>query len=252
MKTKHLILIILCFVTIDMMAQAPFNPYAAEKRIPSGVGFQIGFARDLLRERKGNNETKKFPYLTALNGFKVGVVYDATIIKGFGVSMALNYTIAATQDRNWRKLNDAQIGTYPQIKDSYLFQSIDIPIDWQYKFEIAKETYLILYTGPTLQYNFYFNQTQHKKLTATTGEETTVLNRYAIDDDLDGKQDYNELNITWGIGAGFQYQRYFLRGGYDFGIYNPYKDRFHDVGGYYNRGRLDQWTLKIGMYLWEF
>ncbi len=253
MKTKVFIAIILCAFGIESLAQAPFNPNATiAKTKMGGVGFQLGFARDLLRERKGDNETKKFPYLTALNGIKAGVVYDATIIKGFGVSMALNYTIAGAQDRSWRKQYDNQIGAYPQVKDSYLFQSVELPIDWQYKFEIAKETYLILYSGPTIQYNFYLKQTQHYKATATTEVQKNHFNHYEIDADKDGTNDYTQLNITWGIGAGFQYQRYFLRGGYDFGIYSPYKDRFIDDKGKYNDGRLDQWSLKIGMYFWEF
>ncbi len=255
MKTRHfIILALLGLMAIDTMAQISTNPYTTEKRIPSGVGIQVGFARDLLRERKGDNESKKFPYVTDLDGLKIGVVYDATLIKGFGVSMALNYTIAGAQDSKWRKQYDNQISAYPQVKDSYLFQSLDIPVEWQYKFEIAKETYLVLYTGPTVQYNFYFRQTQHNKATATTETQKNYFNHYEIDADKDSKYDYSQLNITWGVGAGFQYQRYFLRGGYDFGIYNPYKDRFFDqgTGGYYNRGRLDQWTLKIGMYLWEF
>ncbi len=267
MKIRVFAAIILCALGIEAFAQASYNPNAGEKRIPSGVGFNIGFTRDLLLERKGDNESKKFPYRTALNGFKVGVVYDATIVKGFGVSMALNYTIAGAKDRDWRKEKNNQLGAYPQIKDSYLFQSIELPIDWQYKFEIAKETYLILYTGPTVQYNFSFTQTQHKQQTPTSGETTKVSNHYSAsttpntnensnpfgDADNDGKQDYHEWNITWGVGAGFQYQRYFLRGGYDFGIFNPYKDRFIDNGvNKYNKGRLDQWNIKIGMYLWEF
>ncbi len=253
MKTKLLIATLLCAFGIETFAQTQYNPYAAEKRIPSGIGFNIGFARDLLLERKGDNESKKFPYRTPLNGFKVGVVYDGTIVKGFGVSMALNYTIAGAQEK-WQ--TESASFTGKKVRNSYIFQSLDIPIDWQYKFEIAKETYLILYTGPTIQYNFYFQQKQQHKIEipGQEKESTNHINHYDIDADADGKQDYSELNITWGVGAGFQYQRYFLRGGYDFGIYNPYKDGFFDKGdsGYYNKGRLDQWSLKIGMYLWEF
>ena len=63
------------------------------------------------------------------------------------------------------------------------------------------------------------------------------------------------LNVTWGIGAGFQYERYFLRGGYDFGLVNPYKAyQFTEVvndGNPRTRGRFDQWQVKLGIYLWE-
>ena len=67
------------------------------------------------------------------------------------------------------------------------------------------------------------------------------------------------LNVTWGVGAGFQYKRYFLRGGYDFGIINPYKAiTFNALDGAlfagddrWTRGRLDQWQIKMGLYLWQ-
>ena len=62
-------------------------------------------------------------------------------------------------------------------------------------------------------------------------------------------QTFRHLNITWGLGAGFQYKRYFLRGGYDFGLLNPYKNTDFE-NGIHTRGRLDQWEIKIGMYLW--
>ena len=72
---------------------------------------------------------------------------------------------------------------------------------------------------------------------------------------MDGVFALKRLNVTWGVGAGLQYERYFLRGGYDFGLINPYKEAtFHVSDDYnpYTRGRFDQWQIKIGMYLWEF
>jgi hypothetical protein len=71
------------------------------------------------------------------------------------------------------------------------------------------------------------------------------------------KEDMNDLalkrmNVTWGIGAGFQYERYFLRGGYDFGLINPYKAQSFIDLDVNTRGRFDQWQIKLGMYIWEF
>jgi hypothetical protein len=57
------------------------------------------------------------------------------------------------------------------------------------------------------------------------------------------------LNVTWGVGAGFQYKRYFLRGGYDFGLMNPYKHSDF-ANEKHTRGRLDQWNIRLGVYLW--
>ena len=82
-------------------------------------------------------------------------------------------------------------------------------------------------------------------------------NRYSLLDYKDSEQsrDLKRFNLTWGVGVGFQYQQFFLRGGYDFGLVNPYKETNFNKMGFandrYTRGRLDQWNLRLGMYLWR-
>lgn len=209
------------------------------------LGVQVGYAQSI--SRLNAPEAKNILNPTAYNGFKVGLVYDATIIKGFGVSMGLNYTFGANAT-DWMKKYEA---LYPQKRSRGQYHQLEIPVDWQYKFEIAKRTWLMLYTGPTLQCGLSFT----KKNYINNGED--------VQQDADNPTDdiYSEeemkdntlkrLNVTWGIGAGFQYERYFLRGGYDFGLINPYKAQSFMDKDVYTRGRLDQWQIKLGIYLWE-
>ena len=209
-------------------------------------GVQLGFAQPIARL---NTPTTKTSLLaTSYNGFKVGLVYDATIIKGFGVSMGLNYTFG-NHISAWK-----QIGTlpYPQERTTGQYHQLEIPIDWQYKFEIAKRTWIILYTGPTLQCGLDLTS----KLYNNNGKEITLEkdNSFYSEDMKD--KELKRINVTWGLGAGFQYDRYFLRGGYDFGLINPYKASQFDYtdtnGGHpRTRGRFDQWQIKVGIYLWQ-
>lgn len=209
-------------------------------------GVQLGFAQPIARL---NTPTTKTSLLaTSYNGFKVGLVYDATIIKGFGVSMGLNYTFG-NHTSAWK-----QIGTlpYPQERTIGKYHQLEIPIDWQYKFEIAKRTWIILYTGPTLQCGLDLTS----KLYNNNGKEITLEkdNSFYSEDMKD--KELKRLNVTWGLGVGFQYDRYFLRGGYDFGLINPYKASQFDYtdtnGGHpRTRGRFDQWQIKVGIYLWQ-
>ena len=209
-------------------------------------GVQLGFAQPIARL---NTPTTKTSLLaTSYNGFKVGLVYDATIIKGFGVSMGLNYTFG-NHTSAWK-----QIGTlpYPQERTTGQYHQLEIPIDWQYKFEIAKRTWIILYTGPTLQCGLDLTS----KLYTNNGKEITLEkdNSFYSEDMKD--KELKRINVTWGLGAGFQYDRYFLRGGYDFGLINPYKASQFDYtdtnGGHpRTRGRFDQWQIKVGIYLWQ-
>jgi hypothetical protein len=206
-------------------------------------GVNVGYAQPTTRLNTANNKDG----LTSIgyNGLKVGLVYDFTWLKGFGVSMGLNYTFAANTS-DWSSVGKLP---YPKTRSKSFYHQLEIPIDWQYKFEIAQNTWVILYTGPTLQCGLDFT----KRNFTDNGKEVTFTsenNVYSVDD----MKDYalKRINVTWGIGAGFQYERYFIRGGYDFGIINPYKAQSFTGYDAYTRGRFDQWQIKLGMYLWQF
>ena len=210
-------------------------------------GVQLGFAQPIARLNTPTTKTSLFP--TSYNGFKVGLVYDATIIKGFGVSMGLNYTFG-NHTSAWKQIGK---NPHPQERTTGQYHQLEIPIDWQYKFEIAKRTWIILYTGPTLQCGLDLTS----KLYKTNNGKEIILekdNSFYSEDMKD--KELKRINVTWGLGAGFQYDRYFLRGGYDFGLINPYKASQFDYtdtnGGHpRTRGRFDQWQIKVGIYLWQ-
>ena len=206
-------------------------------------GVQLGFAQPIARLNTPTTKTSLFP--TSYNGFKVGLVYDATIIKGFGVSMGLNYTFG-NHTSAWKQIGK---NPHPQERTTGQYHQLEIPIDWQYKFEIAKRTWIILYTGPTLQCGL--SLTSNKFETDNYGkikDDVISSDFYLIEDK---NKALKRINVTWGLGAGFQYDRYFLRGGYDFGLINPYKERSFVGHDAYTRGRFDQWQIKVGIYLWQ-
>ena len=225
--------------------------------LPQGLGVQIGFAEPILRLNTDNSSYKadSLANTVKLNGMKIGLVYDVSYIKGFGSSIGVNYTIAGGHT-NWTQPNSLQ--SCYQTRTKSVYQEMELFVDWQYKFEIAKQTYIILYSGPTIQWGLSYSQRTYEK---EWKEVTKVdaISRYNYKDE-DKMCDLKRLNVTWGVGAGFQYQRYFLRGGYDFGLINPYKNKnFNEMGGTgggtgidrYTRGRLDQWNIRLGVYLWQ-
>lgn len=247
MKKGLLTLIIAC---VAMVAWAKETP-------KQGFGFQIGWSQPILRLNDASSLYPKDSLMnvTKLNGFKVGVVYDASYVAGFGSSIGINYTFAAGHTA-WQPTG---ITNYPRTRTQTLYHEVEVYVDWQYKFEVAKETYLILYTGPSIQCGLGWKKKDILQTLNFDGSiitTSTSMNRYARHDETDilSNSDLKRLNVTWGVGAGFQYKRYFLRGGYDFGLINPYANKqFVTVGGAtydrYTRGRLDQWSIKIGMYL---
>lgn len=216
------------------------------------LGFELGYTQPILRENPPS-EKKQYPYATKMNGLKLGLVYDATLVKGFGFRLGVNYIYGGNHTK-WQ--SESSFSTAQKIKTANQIHCIEVPIDWQYKFEIAKETYLILYTGPAFQYSFAFNKTTYRKDEILGTSSSITKSHFSEDRDNDKILDYYPWNITWGVGAGFQYQNYYIRGGYDFGIINHYKDRFYDSTNpeeeYRMRGRFDQWSIKVGIYFLNF
>lgn len=217
------------------------------------VGLQLGFSQNIYRcNQPGNDALSK----TNLNGFKAGAVFEGNIIKGFGALIALNYTYGGGSSA-WKKLSS--ISDYPKVRTRNNLHSLELACDWQYKFKLAKQTYFILYTGPTIQCNLSFHEQNFKQY-----EAEGVIDDSDIKDQLirnaevaDDYKAYHRFNVTWGVGAGFQYDRYFIRGGYDFGLINPYSyDNFDKIqkanyASQYSHGRQDQWFIKLGLFLWQ-
>ena len=241
MKRYFLMLAAVC-LTLSVMAV---------DRPKQGLGLQIGWSQPILRLNSPDTSMPKdsMANTVKLNGFKVGLTYDASYIAGFGSTIGINYTFGMSQS-GWKAINP-QYNQYPRSRRLITYHQVELFVDWQYKFEIAKETYLILYTGPTLQYGLGFNMRQDTQtedyitgeITKTTGDWHSAYKTDANDERL------SRLNVTWGVGAGFQYKRYFLRGGYDFGLINPYKNADF-TNGRHTKGRMDQWNIRLGVYLW--
>ena len=215
----------------------------------SYVGVNVGYAQPITRLNLPVMGKESVLNPTTYNGMKVGVVYDVTLIKGLGVSMGLNYTMGGNAT-DWKSKSSSI--KYPQERSRGWYHQLEIPVDWQYKFQIAKDTWLMLYTGPTLQCGLSLQKKNYVNdgKTVEMNAKNPTDNLYDADDT--GVFALKRLNVTWGVGAGFQYERYFLRGGYDFGIINPYKVDSFTGQDIYTRGRFDQWQIKLGMYLWQF
>ena len=240
------------FVIVCICAAAATAAMA--QSLPQGLGIQIGFAEPIMRLNSSDPNMPKDSLVnkTIMNGLKVGLVYDGAIIKGFGATVGINYTFAAGYT-NWTTPNVMQQLTKQRTKTTY--NQVELFVDWQYKFEIAKETYIILYTGPSIQCAVEMSKRVFVK-NEGTGDVSNNEKISCFDyTDSEMAHDYQRMNVTWGVGAGFQYERYFLRGGYDFGLMNPYKvGNFNEMGNSLDRrtrGRLDQWNIRLGIYLWN-
>lgn len=223
-------------------------------------GLQLGYAQPTLREPNLDdanlNYKTKLGNVTRMPGFNFGVVYEGTIVKGFGTFFALDYNFGANVSE-WKSVKPQSV--MPQSRNKVYYHSLSLRSDWQYKFTVAKETYLLLYTGPVIGVNMSMkNTTERKDINPMTNKEEMSISTVERFTKQDGMEiDHTQLlryNILWGVGAGFQYKKYFVRGGYDFGLTSEYKNhkfpRLDGVSANY-RCRLDNWHVSLGIYLWQ-
>lgn len=230
-------------------------PTAMAQDVHHAFGVNMAYTHPMYRVNSYlvNAEPKKLE-TQGMDGFKVGLVFEETFWKGMGVMMGVNYTYANGASQ-WRDMYPGMSTAQERWRFSY--HSLELHTDWQYKFEIAKSTYIILYSGPTLMCNLSMTGTQSTRSSKDAKAENSGKKYESFDyNDLNDYNDFRRLNVLWGVGAGFQYDRYYLRGGYDFGLINPYKvDNFRKWGDGYpernTRGRQEQWQIKLGIFLWE-
>ena len=224
------------------------------------VGLQLGFSQNIYRVNSPTNDVAQQKTLngTNLNGFKVGAVFEGNIVAGFGALISLNYTYGGGTTK-WQKISDVSI--YPQTRSRYDLHNLELACDWQYKFKLAQKFYFLLYSGPAIQCNLSLHETEFLKDFDQTTRSQTKVQHIGEYDDTEMFKSYRRLNVTWGVGIGVQYERYFIRGGYDFGLVNPYYiSNFNQVvkadgtplyASQATRGREDQWFIKLGIFLWQ-
>lgn len=238
---------------------------AAAMAQTDGLAVNIGYNNPIFRDKsseviggrgqgQGNVNLPGIEDKILYKGIKVGLFYDATIIRGFGVTMGVNYSFGVNKTK-W--VSEGSIYNTNEVRSESYIHSIEIPVDWQYKIPIASDTYFILYTGPTIQAHLYgrdknvYRNAQHKVEERWVGD---LFSDKPFNEGGYGDFVNQRYNVFWGIGAGFQYDRYFIRGGYDFGLINTYKYNRYSVDedtSYKLSGRLDQWQIKLGIYLWS-
>lgn len=235
-----------------------------------GLALTIGYGQPTMREGLNSDLTSGEVFnslgmgefgignTVRYKGMHVGMMYEAQIIKGFGAAVSLNYC-GGWNSTDWHK-DETAYSDFPRSRVKMEMHSLDLAFDWQYKFELAGQTYIILYTGPSIGVNVG-GKTQ---LFYEPGRNTT----YEFDQDPFRDDDivlyegetggyssmaFRRYNVRWGLGAGFQYKRYFIRGGYDFGLINAYRNSQVDIDGdvYNIKSRLDQWQIKLGIFFWQ-
>lgn len=141
-----------------------------------------------------------------LNGFTVGLGYSLELADDFYFTPGVNYIFAGAPDTYL--LGGGPLNLKGKVTEHY----INAPLMLSYDFDLASNTKLFVFLGPTASYGIASNTKFTASVAGYKADET--LNNYA-------DKDYKRFDIMIGGGAGLKISdRYLFRVGFDYGLIN--------------------------------
>jgi len=227
-------------------------------------GIQVGTEGNLVRQNSLSDTAVSLVH--NLNGPSIGLAYEVDMYKGLSLYMAANYSFSTqVKKTDPGMLNNYQTGTLTK------YHAIGIPIQLQYRFLLAQNTWISVFAGSLFQVGLSMQQIQTTEnpinglptYKVNNGRYQYLYDYYKISDvselnifsdaDNDHRHDHNRFNTMLGIGLEFQFYQFYVRGGYNWGLSNLYYDRtFTNLSDnskeWMRRQRQDEWSVHIGWY----
>ena len=158
-----------------------------------------------------------------LHGVQVGATFDFALPKHFCLQTGLLYTLVyGRNDQHWRSMDAPSVQT-EYIRHRVLEHNITIPVRAYYIIPLWKQLNMFFFGGPQLHIGLAETDYIQPHLSGVTqiwlesqGIPTSKYDRMA-------SKELKRANIQLGIGMGFEWDRYRIQGGYDFGLNNQVK-----------------------------
>jgi len=188
----------------------------AQEEYHFGVEYRIeaGYAQHEQRTRD-----MTYPQLF-LHGARVGATFTFLLPLHFSIQTGLLYTVTCGKnEQHWRSMS-IQATREEMMQHKVLEHNLTIPVRMYYTIPLWKKLNLFFYTG--LQVQVGLAETDYIDASSMTdGTVNWLISQnipVATYDRM--KEDRYRTNAQWGLGGGFEWDRYRLQSGYDFGLNN--------------------------------
>ena len=141
------------------------------------------------------------------NGFYAGASFNIPIAGAFGIAPGVYYSLLTSKET-------ASIGSIISGSGTFTEHAINVPVYLNYGINIARDTKVFLFGGPTLQYGLASNVRYDAQVAGVSGSNT--VSNY-------NDSNFNRMNVYLGGGLGFQAGAFQVTVGYDYGMMNQYK-----------------------------
>ena len=160
------------------------------------------------------------------NGAYAGVSFNIPLAGAVSVAPGVYYSMITNKSGGAGTI----LGIPASASSTFMEHAINVPVYFNYGLDLARDTNIFLYAGPTVQYGL----SSTTKLAGGVGEISAdrVYDNYK-------DADYNRLNVYLGGGIGFKVSKILVSVGYDYGMMNLYKGE--------NATKTHRSNLKLGV-----
>lgn len=157
------------------------------------------------------------------HGMRLGATVDFNLPYRFSIQTGALATLTyGVNKQHWASLT--QESAQVEVLNHHIVQlQLTIPARAYYNIKLWKKLNMFFYAGPQLQlgltnYDIIDNQTS-----ALCTQYIESLNQLTTDHDRYVNMELYRVNVQFGLGGGFEWDRYRLQAGYDFGLNNLLK-----------------------------
>ena len=146
------------------------------------------------------------------NGAYAGVSFNIPVAGEFGFAPGVYYSLITNKSGGAGTI----LGIPASASSTFMEHAINVPLYFNYGRDLARDTNVFVYAGPTLQYGLA--STSKGDVNIGSGGGSKTYDNYA-----DSRNPYNRFNVYLGGGIGFQVSAIQITVGYDYGMMNLYK-----------------------------
>ena len=211
-----------------------FDPTKVEKKvIPYEFGMEYRIEAGYVQNAHlSDNKTYEDTYM---HGGRIGATADFLLPYRFSLQVGVLYTLTyGTSLQRWGQMSYEDYSSPDPITGKVhsgdilhrLYEhQLTIPVRAYYHIPLWKQLGMFFFTGPQLHIGLALKDDMQADLsTATKQWFETIGQPYQPYDRYTTKELYR-TTIQWGVGGGFEWDKYRLQAGYDFGLNNQVRTR---------------------------
>ena len=185
---------------------------------------------------QNNHRTRNKTYEDLfMHGFRAGATFDFMLPSRFSLQTGVLYTFTCgSTTQYWAPMNmedysspDPQTGKAHSgdILHRLYEHQLTVPVRAYYNIHLWKKLNMFFYTGPQLHIGLALKDDMQadisqltKQWMAANGQPCEPYDRYR-------DKELHRVCVQWGVGGGFEWDRYRLQAGYDFGLNNMVRNK---------------------------